>query len=226
MNEIVNVPVEVIKADARLPETYANAKTALAKCARIDECKKWSDKAAALASYARMSDDHTLHKLAIRIQARAIRRTGQLLKTYQTGPKGGRPKKNGVGDHPVSKKEAAEQVGMSEHQRKTAVSVANISKEEFEEAIESEKPPTMTKLAAQGKKSQGENPKKVEHEPVPEGFKPATTLLGSVDRFAEFCSENEPTLVAGGVLKHEIEKVRKQIATIDSWLDRFVVNLH
>ena len=61
-------------ANARLPATYEAAKTALANCARIDECQGWADKMAALASYARQVKDDELRKMADRIKARAIRR--------------------------------------------------------------------------------------------------------------------------------------------------------
>jgi hypothetical protein len=62
---------------------YEAAKTSLEKCSSIDECREWVDKSAALASYARQSQDETLLKMAVRIQARAIKRCGELLKTYQ-----------------------------------------------------------------------------------------------------------------------------------------------
>ena len=65
---------------ARLPHVYLHAREALSSCSRIDECQDWADKAEALASYAKQSHDDTLHKLADRIQARAIRRAGELLK--------------------------------------------------------------------------------------------------------------------------------------------------
>src|ERR1043166_10313636 len=56
---------------ARLPATYQAAQKAISKCSKIDECKSLSDKAAALASYARQARDHTLRRMAARIQARA-----------------------------------------------------------------------------------------------------------------------------------------------------------
>ncbi len=61
---------------------------ALASCERIDECKTWANKAEALASYAKMADDDSLRLLADRIQARAVRRMGELLKEF-----------DGRGDH-------------------------------------------------------------------------------------------------------------------------------
>ncbi len=71
--------------DAPLPIVYERATKALAECARIDECQDWANKAKALASYARQSKDDTLRKMADRIQARAIRRCGELLKQVEAG---------------------------------------------------------------------------------------------------------------------------------------------
>jgi hypothetical protein len=74
---------------ARLPDSYLDARQALATCERLDECKDWADKAEALATYARMAEDDTLRALADKIQARAVRRMGELLKEFDA--RGGRP---------------------------------------------------------------------------------------------------------------------------------------
>jgi hypothetical protein len=69
-------------------------------------------------------------KLATRIQARAIRRCGELLKEFE-------PAKNqydAQADGGLSRTQAAEEAGLSERQQKTAVRVANVPKEEFEPA--------------------------------------------------------------------------------------------
>ena len=63
-----------------VPRSTKRRRQALAECSRVDECKDWSDKAPALASYARQAKDSTLHNLALRIQQRAQRRMGELLK--------------------------------------------------------------------------------------------------------------------------------------------------
>lgn len=65
-------------SEATLPAVYSEARNALAKCARIDECKSWADRAAALASYAKQADDEQLLNNAKRIKARAIDRIGEL----------------------------------------------------------------------------------------------------------------------------------------------------
>jgi hypothetical protein len=137
-------------AHARLPATYEEAKNALAECERLDECRDWANKAEAIAAYAAMSKDDTLRTLADRIQARAVRRMGELLKKFDA--KGKRTDKPAKGDHgKLSQREAARQAGLSEHQQLQAVRVANVPQEKFNAAVESEKPPTVTAIAEMGK---------------------------------------------------------------------------
>lgn len=211
----IALPANISIARAKLPQTYEAAKTALANCASLDECRDWANKAQALASYAKQADDDTLRKLADRIQARAVRRCGELLKTFDA--RGGDRSKTNRADTSArqSQKQAASIARMSKRQCDTAVRVANVPAADFDRAVESDTPPTVTKLAEMGKASR----------PVPAGFKQATHLLGAVRRFADFCAENDPVTVAGGVMGAEVQEVRAQVAAIDSWLDRFVVNL-
>lgn len=93
----------------------------------------WANKAEALASYAKQADDDTLRKQADRIQARAIRRCGELLKQFDGR---GRPTENNEGAHTISQREAAAEAGMSRHQQSTAVRVANLPAEAFVAELE------------------------------------------------------------------------------------------
>lgn len=154
MNSVVSLPSRM---DASLPQKYEAARTAIAECERIDECKTWSDKAAALASYARQAKDDSLRVMAIRIQARAERRCGELLKQIEPAQGGDRGNSATGGRPPVgSRKAAADQAGLSEHQRKTALRVAAIPEVEFNRQVESERPPTLTRLADQGRTQRGQ----------------------------------------------------------------------
>ncbi|TBF29313.1 hypothetical protein [Rhizobium ruizarguesonis] len=124
---------------------------AIAECDRIDECKSWSDKAAALASYARQADDKTLENYAMRIRSRAIKRAGELLKEFEPQKGGDRKSEEyqtGGAGPLITRKDAAEAAGMSERQAKTAVRVANVPAEEFERQVESDTPPTVGTAAA------------------------------------------------------------------------------
>jgi hypothetical protein len=50
----------------------------------------------------------------------------------------------------LTRESAATEAGLSEHQRKTALRVVNVPKDERDELIESENPPTVTQLAELG----------------------------------------------------------------------------
>ncbi len=201
---------------ARLPATYEAAKSALAECSRIDECQEWANKAEALASYAKQAGDESLRKMADRIQARAIRRCGELLK--QVEPAQGA--RTDLGS-PPTRSQAATEAGLSERQRKTALRVATIPEPEFTAAVDSADPPTITRLAEQGKKSRlvdlGNIP--------PADYARATEARATLRRFAEFCEHNEPTKIARAYKPHEIGALRGYVSTVDAWLDRFITHL-
>jgi hypothetical protein len=104
-----------------------------------------ADKMEALASYARQAHDETLHNYAKRIQGRAVRRTGELLKEIE--PSKGRQPENVGAPLRFTRSQAAREAGLSTDQRNTALRVASIPPAEFEAAVESDKPPTVTELA-------------------------------------------------------------------------------
>jgi hypothetical protein len=150
---VAKLPAHVSAAKASLPASYEAAKAALANCVSIDECKDWADKAQALASYAKQANDDEMMRQSTRIRDRAIRRCGELLK--QIEPANGANQNIRAADHPKveSRKDIAASVGMSPHQAKQAVRVANVPAADFERQVESPKPPTVTALAEQGKKA-------------------------------------------------------------------------
>lgn len=173
-----NAVLEVVEhsANAKLPVNYEQAKNALAKVEKIDECKDWADKAAALASYARQAKDDALVKMSMRIQGRAIRRCGELLKQVKPArghENGTVPTRSGV----------AKDAGLSERQRKTALNVANVPEKKFEEMVEADTPATVTKLAQAGKQSKV--PDWYTPPKDPEGFNAQIHLRGAIRRLRE-----------------------------------------
>lgn len=204
-------------SNAQLPATYENAKTALAECSSIDECKSWSDKAAALASYARQSKDDTMRKMAERIQARAIRRAGELLKQIM-------PAKNqhsaGVGGG-TSRKQAGDDAGLSDRQRNNALRVATIPEGEFTAMVESDNPPTLTKLAEIGTKKQlvdlkGRDPKE---------FNKAMHFIGLFDDHLRRCGKANIDVIASILTNEEREKLRSIINKIDTIHDQLMTRV-
>jgi hypothetical protein len=208
-------------ANAKLPETYERAKTALAECSTIDECKDWSDKAAACASYARMSDDDTLRKYAERIQARAIRRCGELLRQIEPG-QGARDGKRSEGDYtPLNRTAMAEQAGMSKHQQMQATRVAAVPEQEFTKMVDSDNPPTITKLAAMGTKKQLIDLKGRD----PSHFNKALHFVGDIQNYLRKCSAFDVAGTVSILNDSEREEVRQAINKIDAIHDLIITRI-
>jgi len=209
-------------ATAKLPETYSKAREALEKCDRIDECADWANKAEALASYAKQADDRALWKMAVRIQARAIRRCGELLKEIVPA-KGGRPfhapTRSGAGP---SRGAAASLAGLSIRQRKTALRVANIPAADFTAVVESDDPPTVTQLAEAGKK-----PKPILDvgDRKPEEIRLATQGQSRLELLANFAAETDPDIVIRGSFKGELGTLADQARIVIDWCKRLLMSL-
>ncbi len=98
-----------------------------------------------------MAPSKPTFELCDRIQARAIRRCGELLAAIEPAkgartdlqPSRGAPTK-------LTRESAAKDAGLSRDQRVTALRVANVPTHEFEAAVEAKEPPTVTQLAKRG----------------------------------------------------------------------------
>lgn len=215
MNELSRV----WDAPGQLPVNYEAAKVALAECAEIDQCKDWSDKAQALASYARQADDPTIYNFAMRIKARAVRRAGELLKQIDARPANA-AKQSGGAPTLISQREAAEAAGLSKDQQVTAVRVANIPELEFETQVESDAPPTITALAEQGRKP---TPKIETETPVKlKGFAEAGRFIGEISDFDEFIAGHPPDAIRAGMYEPEAQKTLPKVRRIADWLGRYL----
>ncbi len=214
-------------SSAPLPVAYENAKMAIYQCNELDECKDWSDKAQALASYARQSADEELEKMSKRIRARAIRRCGELLKLLDGRPMNA--EKQREVDRPLfSKKEMGESVGLSNHQIKQANRIANIPEREFDRQLESDTVPTLTALAKQGTKPLTEQQIKNREwlsKPKPEGFADAIHTIGMMKELKYYTDKFEPEYIIGGMDDEGKKKALEIIKSLESWFDKFVVRL-
>lgn len=206
MNDLTNIDT----SGARLPSTYSAAKRAISQCASIDECKDWSDKAAALASYAKQAQDDQLEKMAARIRARATRRAGELLKQIE-------PAKNQhdatarAGDGPSSRSEAARNAGLSARQQKQAQRLASIPADDFEEMVESGA--TVTELADAGTMKKAPNRDE------------ARKLVYVVKHYAERLHEIDVSEAIAGLTLVQASELRMLIARLDAEHDRIVTSI-
>jgi len=209
------MPLPVATGDAPLPQKYEAARMAIAECERIDECKNWSDQAAAMASYAKQAKDDSLRVMAVRIQARAIRRCGELLK--QIEPRPGTRTDIEPGRGAPTRLQAAGNAGLSRDQMHTALRVAAVPGDEFDAAVESESPPTATQLAEHGRLRRVLTP-----DPAEERFKAACRAL---IEFSTFCDMHDAIETAQSFDADDVEMARRCVSTLARWLDRFVRTL-
>ena len=208
-------------ATARLPASYEAAQVALAACQKVDECKDWADKAGALASYARQSQDDALLRMAVRIRTRALRRAGELLAQIEAG-QGARDGKREAGDHLPLRSDSARDAGFSPHQQKQAVRIAAVPEDSFEAQVEGPTPPTLTALARQGTTPR--------HLIDLKGRDPGeyNKALHFVAAFSDYAREVEEADVEGALpilVEKERARLRDAIARIDAIHDRIMTRV-
>lgn len=220
----MNLPANI---SAPLPASYEAAKTALAECQAIDECKDWADKAAALASYARQSEDLELEKMAQRIRARAMRRAGELLK--QIEPAHGANQNISAGAHTnvVTRSDVAERAGMSKHQQVTAVRVASIPERQFTEQVESANPPTLTELARQGtqKREAAPDPETWLKGRSAQSFNAILHMMSTIEEYTKEADTWPLVQLLGDMNDKERSAVRKWIGQIDAIHDQIMTRI-
>jgi hypothetical protein len=160
--EVQNLPAP---RTPKLPDSYHEAKKALAKCLRVDECKEWADKAGAVKSYAYISKDRELLNSAKRVQAVAAWRGGELLMQFDGRPQNAK-KQSKAKRTLFTQKEVAEKAGLSKQQKDTFLRVAKIPRKEFEAIVESDTPPSLNILAKLGTKKRASGRSARDDEPA------------------------------------------------------------
>jgi hypothetical protein len=103
--------------------------------------------------FRRSEDDKSLYNHAVRIRARAIRRCGELLREFEPAKNHHDRDNRTQAAAGLSRSVAASAAGLSPRQAKDALRVANVEQEDFDEAVDSDEPPTVTALAEAGKAS-------------------------------------------------------------------------
>lgn len=130
--------------EGRFPVNYEHARTALERCERVDECKEWKDRAAAIASYAKQKNDRSLFETATRIRARAERRYGELFEGIRKQSR-------------LSVKETAKKLGVKASEANRSRSVARVETPTFERLVEKSPPAPISRLARLGTNPRAED---------------------------------------------------------------------
>jgi len=212
--------------NARMPLNYEAAKNAIAKCARIDECKQWEDQAVALTAYAKQIKDKDLEQAVRRIKVRAKVRMGELLTKMEARhggwqlPNGQMTNKRGLSPRYRAGLEAdIGRRGINE-----AVSMARVPVSERERRIETTPPITTRQLADLGRVRKFKTGRGVS-----DAYKEITGNTGWGANLGQFsrwiAGKPAPYLAAQISAKDEADRIRKLIVSTQEWLDELEQHL-
>ena len=148
---------------------------------------------------------------------RAYRRAGELMKQFDARGKTD-PEVNS------SRTEVARNAGFTERQQSTAVRLANVPEDDFNKQVDSENPPTIKKLADQGKSKYADS---LVYAEKPPGFANTIYFIGSCRDLAESMEKDDPLYIIGGMFPKEdgIKKMKKYIKIMENWIDTFMINV-
>lgn len=214
--------VEMKVSDSILPVEYTAACTAIARCRSIDETKHWSDKADALAAWAKIYRNAEAEREAKRLKLHAFRRMNDLAneiqpRTYLRGP-GTKGKAQQDGPRALLRKH-----GLSETAAQQIRRIGGLPQTQFDALIASEKPPGVTKAAALGVGIIAPARSSAAWRELRDG-----RLTGSISlsRFVNaFCRNRNPKQLAEGLLPGEVRAARKLCTKAIEWLDEFEQHL-
>jgi hypothetical protein len=118
-------------------QAFEKAKAALADCRRVDEAKEIRDKAAGMAAYAKMANDHSLEADAIEIRMRATRRVDELINAQAASVGLNRGTiRRGLENNPRDERPTLDSQGIDKNLANEARKLGAMSANEFEDAVE------------------------------------------------------------------------------------------
>lgn len=192
--------------EAKPPLEYDIACQALVACTRIDEAKYWSDKADALAAWAKIYRSDTAATEARRLRLHAYRRMGELAGELRPAKRKGLP---GSAPGPVSLLVGN---GLKKSEANAARKVALLSQETFREMAARPKPPSpFTAAAAKQRGTQC--------------WTTFSSSAGAAMHFRSFTRQHGASELARGMTADEASRAREIAREITEWLDEFEQHL-
>ena len=117
---------------------YNNACRAIAEAKQVDEVRSIIDASVAMRAYARQAKNFAMEMDALEIRMRATRRVDQLRVAQKETfglAKGGRPRKTGLADNPVSAPATLAESGINKNLANEGRKLGALTEPEFEDAI-------------------------------------------------------------------------------------------
>ncbi len=215
---LVPTYVEEKIPNAILPVEYTAACRSIANCRNINDAKYWSDKAEALAAWAKIYKNDQAALEAKRLKLHAYRRMSQLADELQpanlrSGPKGG----GAPGPRALLQKH-----GLGRETVKNIRRIGAIPALKFEEIISSPKPPGIAIAAAKGIGHSGRQHRTTSSDSW--RLLSVSSMIGgpNLRRFVQlFCRRFDPRQLATTLNPGEYETARELAREAVEWLDEF-----
>jgi hypothetical protein len=185
-----------------VPVQYEAACKALAECIDLDDTKYWSDKADALAAWAKIYHDDKVAVEAKRLKLKAYRRMGEIAAEL-------RPRGSVVAPGSPGPLSVLIEHGLDRKHAQAARRMATLPTQRFQAIVDLPCPPS---------------PKHVFRDVLRKGTKEWLAFSaqgGSVTGFRGFCRRYEPGEFARGMAPDEAAKARLVVVEIQEWLDEF-----
>jgi len=193
-----------------IPLEYESAVKSLLACESLNEAKYWSDKADALAAWAKIYRNDDAGHAARRLKLHAFRRMGQIAAELRPGgnksPQQDSSGKfiSGAGSLKGAKSLLREQ-GLSDRKAVVARKLALKSDADFSKLIDSKYVPSIQKI-------------KDLSDDASESWR---VLSGTMCKFAQFTRTKKGTRLVSGLTDKELERVRRYATEIIEWMDEF-----
>lgn len=199
---MTKMPVKQVK----LPVIYEDALRDLVACQTLDEAKYFSDKAEALAAWAKIYKSDQAAVEARRLKLHAYRRMGQI--AAELRPSHRIPNKHGGmqwADGPTS---LLRESGLSGGTADLVSRISKADQNDFNVAVNLPRPPSPTGFYR--KMSTGS-----------EGWKKCFGVGGSLGSTRGWIRANDPKELARSLSSDEATKARALVRPIQDWLDEF-----
>lgn len=210
---------KLVTRGAPPPVNYETARRAIVACSRVDECKEWADRAAALVTYAKRVRDNAMKDAAQRIQLRARVRIGELLLEIPNAQGKGH---KAVGPAPGSRRQTILLHKLGDTAL-TCIAMARVPARMREQLIEASPPVTATMLAGLGTR------KRYAQEDRFRAGVPYRVAVGihndGIGGFLRWAHRHPPVALAQSMTREEAARLREYIRAADHWLAEFYRNL-
>lgn len=216
-----NLPLAATGARTVLVD-YMAAVNAIAKCITLDEAKQWSDKADALAAWAKIYRNPQAGKEARRLKLRAFRRMNELAEEIQPRQYLKGPGTKGHAQAPGPRALLRAQ-GLPEFAAQQVRRIGQIPKRRFEQLLASPDPPGLIRASLLGRGIAGPSRTSSAWREIVDGRSTAATSLSRFVR--NFCQHHEAGRLAQRLWPTEARAARALASQAAAWLAEFTRQL-